>query len=225
MTFSVLATDGRGAVGMAVSSSSPAVAARCVHLRPGVGGASSQNVTDPRLGPALLDALERGADPQAALDDLVGREPLVGHRQLTVLDVHGKAAAYSGEGTLGVHHQRVGTDVVVAGNMLAGPRVVDAVVEAFGAFGASGGELEERLLTAMEAGLAAGGEEGPLHSAGLAVVRSVPWRETDLRVDWHDEPIAELRRLLDVWLPQRDDYVTRALDPGAAPSYGVPGDA
>jgi uncharacterized Ntn-hydrolase superfamily protein len=221
VTFSVLATDGRGAVGMAVSSSSPAVAARCIHLRPGVGGAASQNVTDPRLGPELLDALERGVDPQTALDDLVQGRPLVEHRQLAVLDVDGKAAAFSGQGALGVHHHRVGTGVVAAGNLLTDPQVVDAVVDAFEA---SSGELEERLLVALEAGLAAGGEAGPLRSAGLAVVRTVPWRETDLRVDWHDEPVAELRRLLEVWLPQRDDYVTRALDPTAAPSYGVPGD-
>lgn len=221
MTFSVLATDGRGAVGMAVSSSSPAVAARCIHLRAGVGGAASQNVTDPRLGPELLDALERGVDPQTALDDLVQGRPLVEHRQLAVLDVDGKAAAFSGQGALGVHHHRVGTGVVAAGNLLTDPQVVDAVVDAFEA---SSGELEERLLVALEAGLAAGGEAGPLRSAGLAVVRTVPWRETDLRVDWHDEPVAELRRLLEVWLPQRDDYVTRALDPTAAPSYGVPGD-
>lgn len=221
MTFSVLATDGTGAVGMAVTSSSPAVAARCVHLRAGVGGASSQNVTDPRLGPRLLDALQGGVDPQQALDDLVAGEPLVEHRQLSVLDVHGKAAAYSGPGSLGVHAHRVGDAVVAAGNLLAGPEVVDAVVAAFEA---SSGELESRLLVALEAGLAAGGEAGPLHSTGLAVVRDVSWRETDLRVDWHDEPVAELRRVLDVWLPQRDAYVTRALDPTAAPSYGVPGD-
>jgi uncharacterized Ntn-hydrolase superfamily protein len=221
VTFSVLATDGRGAVGMAVSSSSPAVAARCIHLRPGVGVTASQNVTDPRLGPELLDALERGVDPQTALDDLVQGRPLVEHRQLAVLDVDGKAAAFSGQGALGVHHHRVGTGVVAAGNLLTDPQVVDAVVDAFEA---SSGELEERLLVAIEAGLAAGGEAGPLRSAGLAVVRTVPWRETDLRVDWHDEPVAELRRLLEVWLPQRDDYVTRALDPTAAPSYGVPGD-
>lgn len=221
MTVSVLATDGNGAVGMAVTSSSPAVAARCIHLRAGVGGAASQNVTDPRLGPALLDELERGVDPQAALDGLVAGRPLVEHRQLTVLDLHGKAAAYSGAASLGVHHHRVGTGVVAAGNLLTSPRVVDAVVDRFES---SSGELEERLLAALEAGIAAGGEAGPVRSAGLAVVRRVPWRETDLRVDWHDEPIAELRRLVEIWLPQRDDYVTRGLDPTAAPSYGVPGD-
>ncbi|MFR9730662.1 DUF1028 domain-containing protein [Saccharopolyspora sp. MS10] len=221
MTFSVLGTDGRGAVGIAVTSSSPAVAARCVHLRAGVGGASSQNVTDPRLGTALLDALEAGAGARGALDAVVGGNDLTEHRQLTVLDLGGAGAAHSGSASLGVHRHRVGAGVVAAGNMLAAPEVVDAVAEAFEG---SAGELEQRLLTALEAGLAAGGEAGPVHSAGVSVVRAVSWRETDLRIDWSDSPIADLRALLEIWLPQRDDYVTRALDPTAAPSYGVPGD-
>ncbi|MCA1190629.1 MULTISPECIES: DUF1028 domain-containing protein [unclassified Saccharopolyspora] len=221
MTFSVLGSDGRGAVGIAVTSSSPAVAARCIHLRAGVGGASSQNVTDPRLGPALLDALESGSGAQAALDSVVRGHDLVEHRQLTVLAPGGDGAAHSGSASLGVHRHRVEPGVVAAGNMLAAPEVVDAVAESFAA---STGELERRLLTALEAGLAAGGEAGPVHSAGLSVVREVSWRETDLRIDWSDSPIADLRDLLEIWLPQRDDYVTRALDPTAAPSYGVPGD-
>ncbi|XVV15755.1 DUF1028 domain-containing protein [Actinoplanes sp. CA-131856] len=219
MTFSILATDGTGAVGMAVTSSSPAVAARCVHLRPGVGGAASQNVTDPRLGAALLDALPSGA--RNAMDDVVSRHELIEYRQLTVLTLDGEGAAHSGTGTLGVHHHRVAPGVVAAGNMLAGTDVIDAVVEGFTA---SSGDLEVRLLAGLRAGLAAGGEAGPLHSAGLAVVRNVEWRETDLRVDWSDSPIDDLAALLDLWLPQRDDYVTRGLDPTAAPSYGVPGD-
>ena len=98
---------------------------------------------------------------------------------------------------------------------------VDAVAAAFTT---ATGELEERLLAALEAGLAAGGEAGPVRSAGLSVVRDVAWRVTDLRVDWSDRPIEDLRDLVEVWLPQRDDYVTRGLDPTAAPSYGVPGD-
>lgn len=221
MTFSVLAIDGAGAVGMAVTSSSPAVAARCVHLRAGVGGAASQNVTDPRLGTELLDALGAGVGARKALDGVVRNHELIEHRQLTVLDLHGEGATFSGAKTLGVHADRVGSGVVAAGNLLAGVEVIDAVVEAFES---STGELEERLLSALVAGLNAGGEAGPLHSAGLAVVRTVPWRETDLRVDWSEQPIADLRDLLGVWLPQRDDYVTRGLDPTAAPSYGVPGD-
>ena len=221
MTFSVLATDGAGAVGMAVSSSSPAVAARCVHLRAGVGGAASQNITDPRLGVRLLDALERGLSPEKALAELTDATEDVEYRQLTVLDLTGASAVHSGEHSLGVVGERRGRSVVAAGNMLASPAVIDAVVEAFES---SDGDLELRLLLALEAGLAAGGEAGPLQSAGLSVVREVPWRETDLRVDWHDEPLAELRRLVELWLPQRDDYVTRGLRPGEAPSYGVPGD-
>ena len=221
MTFSVLATDGNGAVGMAITSSSPAVAARCIHLRAGVGGAASQNVTDPRLGTRLLDALATGIGARSALDSVVRNHELIEYRQLTVLDLNGEGAAFSGTETLGVHHDRVGSGVVAAGNMLAATEVVDALIEGFES---STGQLEERLLSALAAGLVVGGEAGPVHSAGLAVVREVPWRETDLRVDWSDEPIVELRELLNVWLPQRDDYVTRSLNPAAAPSYGVPGD-
>jgi uncharacterized Ntn-hydrolase superfamily protein len=221
VTFSVLGTDHNGAVGIAVTSSSPAVAARCVHLRPGVGGAASQNITDPRLGAELLDVLETGAGARGAMQSVVRGRHLIEHRQLTVLDVHGEGAAFSGTGSLGVHHDRVGPGVVAAGNLLAGTEVVDAVVEGF--LGATG-ELEERLLAGLVAGLEAGGEAGPVRSAGLSVVRDVPWMVTDLRVDWSEQPIRELGELLEVWLPQRDDYVTRALDPEAAPSYGVPGD-
>jgi uncharacterized Ntn-hydrolase superfamily protein len=221
VTLSVLATDGDGAVGMAVTSSSPAVAARCIHLRAGVGGAASQNITDPRLGTSLLDGLAAGLDARGALAGVVADRPLVEYRQLTVLAMDGEGAAYSGSRTLGTHHDRVGARVVAAGNMLAGTEVIDAVVDTFEG---STGELEERLLVALEAGAAAGGEAGPVHSAGLSVVRQVPWRETDLRVDWSEDPLGELRALLEVWLPQRDDYVTRGLDPTKAPSYGVPGD-
>ena len=221
MTFSVLGTDGNGAVGIAVTSSSPAVAARCIHLRPGIGGASSQNITDPRLGTELLDALETGLSATAALAHVTENRELIEHRQLTVLAIDGEGAAFSGEGALGVHRQVVAPQVVAAGNLLSAPEVIDAVAVGFQD---ATGELEERLLAALEAGLAAGGEAGPVRSAGLAVVRDVAWRVTDLRVDWSDQPITGLRELLAIWLPQRDDYVTRALNPTVAPSYGVPGD-
>ncbi|GAB6903458.1 DUF1028 domain-containing protein [Kineosporia succinea] len=221
MTFSVLATDPSGAVGIAVTSSSPAVAARCVHLRAGVGGASSQNVTDPRLGTALLDALDSGLPAPEALSRVVTDREHIEHRQLTVLGLDGPGAAFSGAGTLGVHHTVVGDRVVAAGNLLASTSVISAVAQAFEQ---SSGELESRLLLALEAGLAAGGEAGPIRSAGLSVVRQVAWRETDLRVDWSDTPLEDLRALLEVWMPQRDAYVTRGLNPESAPSYGVPGD-
>lgn len=220
MTFSVLATDGNGAVGMAVTSSTPAVAARCIHLRAGVGGAASQNITDPRLGTELLDSLQAGLSAQYAMARVVEGRELINYRQLTVLGVNGEGAAFTGTGALGVHHERVGPGVVAAGNVLAATNVIDALVEDFIT---STGDLEGRLLAALLAGLEAGGEAEPIRSAGLAVVRDVPWRVTDLRVDWSEKPLGELRELLEVWLPQRDEYVMRALDPDRS-SYGVLGD-
>ena len=89
----------------------------------------------------------------------------------------------------------------------------------------SRGHLGDRLIVAMRAGLAAGGEDGPIHSAGLKLVRDVPWPVADLRVDWTEDcPIDASRRLWQLYKPQLEAYVTRALDPAAAPSYGVPGD-
>ncbi|MFC7503395.1 DUF1028 domain-containing protein, partial [Nocardioides sp. GCM10030258] len=118
------------------------VAARCIHLRPGVGGASSQNITDPRLGTELLDALESGLDARSALAAVVNDRELVEYRQLTVLELNGNGAAFSGSESLGVHHDVVGAGVVAAGNMLASTDVIDAVAKGFES---ADGELEERL--------------------------------------------------------------------------------
>jgi uncharacterized Ntn-hydrolase superfamily protein len=96
--------------------------------------------------------------------------------------------------------------------------MVDAFEEA------GGDDLGDRLVAALVGGLAAGGEEGEVRSAGLLVVDAVAWPIADLRVDWHGEPIHELAGLWTIWKPQMDDYVTRAVDPTQAPSYGVPGD-
>jgi uncharacterized Ntn-hydrolase superfamily protein len=221
MTFSIAATDGNGRFGMAVSSSSPAVAARCIHLRDGVGAVSSQNITDPRLGGILLSALQEGRSAQDALDRLVETEPTRDFRQLVVLDAQGRSAVYSGAHTLGTHAAAQGAACVSAGNMLASEAVPQSACDAFEA---ATGELEERLMAGLRAGLDAGGEAGPVKSAGLSVVSGHGWRDTDLRVDWHDDPIRELAGLLEVWLPQRDDYVVRGLDPASSVGYGVAGD-
>jgi uncharacterized Ntn-hydrolase superfamily protein len=223
MTFSLLGRCARtGRMGMVVSSSSPAVAARCAHVRPGVGVAGSQNITDPRLGPALLDELERGAWAQEALDEVVAQAPHAEFRQLVVLDAQGRAAARSGVQTLGIHGERVGVDCAAAGNLLSRKAVLDAMVHAFGE--AADDALGPRLMGALRAGAAAGGEAGPVHSAGLVMTGDVPWPIADLRVDWHDDPVGELDALWRVYAPQLEDYVTRALDPRAAPGYGVPGE-
>ncbi|GAA2363049.1 DUF1028 domain-containing protein [Saccharopolyspora halophila] len=223
MTFSIVARDTSGGAmrfGMAASSSSPAVAARVAHLRPGVGAAASQNITDPRLGGRLLDRLAGHGDAARALDEVTSADDIE-YRQLTALGRTGPGVAYSGARTLGTHGSAVADGVVVAGNMLAGEHIPRSIVAAFTS---TSGELEQRLVAALRAGLDAGGEEGPVHSAGLVVVSDVDWPITDLRVDWAEDPIGQLAELVDVWLPQRDDYVTRGLHPGSAPSYGVPGD-
>ncbi|WP_327671487.1 MULTISPECIES: DUF1028 domain-containing protein [unclassified Streptomyces] len=223
MTFSLVVRDGER-FGIAGSSSSPAVAARIAHLRPGVGAASSQNITDPTLGTNLLDALAEHGDAERALADVTGaarNEKTIAYRQLTVLGRSGPGFAYSGPHTLGTYASATAEGAVAAGNMLSGKHIPGVLLEAYQE---ATGELEERLIAAMKAAVAAGGEEGPVHSAGLSVVADVGWRVTDLRIDWADDPIDRLGELLDVWLPQRDDYVTRGLDPASSPSYGVPGD-
>lgn len=223
MTFSLVVRDG-GRFGIAVSSSSPAVAARVVHLKPGVGAAASQNVTDPSLGPRLLAGLAEHGDAQRALTDVTGaarNAKTIGHRQLTVLGRSGPGFAYSGAGTLGTYASATTDGAVAAGNMLSGEHIPQVLIDTYAQ---TLGDMEERLIAALLAAVEAGGEAGPVRSAGLAVVADVDWRVTDLRVDWADDPVDRLAELLDVWLPQRDDYVRRGLDPAAAPSYGVPGD-
>lgn len=224
MTFSIAARCAdTGRFGVAISSSSPAVAARCAHVRAGVGAAASQNITDPRLGPAMLNLIEAGASASAAIDALVASRADIDHRQLAAIDARGDAWAFSGAATLGIHATARGRDCVAAGNLLASPHIPSAMI---GAFERSQGDLGDRLLLALAAGLAAGGEAGPVHSAGLLIADQVEWPVTDLRVDWDEsDPIGRLRVLWELWRPQAGAYVQRALNPAAAPTYGVPGDA
>ena len=223
MTFSIAARCAKtGMFGIAVSSSSPAVAARCAYARARVGAAGSQNITDPMLGPKLLDLMELGATAPEAVRIVAGSTKYIAYRQIVVVDAGGRTGAFSGENTLGTHVAVEGDGAVAAGNMLKTKLVPERMMSAFS--NAKGG-LGGRLLAAMRAGIDAGGEEGPVHSAGLLLVRDVPWPVANLRVDWSDaDPIADLSRLWDIYEPQLDAYVTRALDPTAAPSFGVPGD-
>jgi uncharacterized Ntn-hydrolase superfamily protein len=223
MTFSLAARCSRtGHFGIVISSSSPAVAARCGHVRAGVGAVCTQNITDPRLGPRLLDLMEQGMSAHAAMGTIVGDEKLIQFRQLTVIDNEGQTAAFSGGRTLGRYNIAEGVDAVAAGNLLALPEVPAAMLDAF--VDCPELDLGDRLIAALAAGLKAGGEEGPVHSAGLVIAGEVAWPIADLRVDWSDEPIDELGRLWGIWKPQMDDYVMRALNPSGAPGYGVPGD-
>lgn len=223
MTFAVAALCRRtGRMGAAITTSSPAVGSRCPWARARVGVVLSQNITDPRLGPRGLDLMAGGLAAEAALDALIADAPHLDHRQLALLDAEGGAATFSGKQTLGTNASQTGADCVAAGNLLATPEVPRAMVASFEASGEMA--LADRLVAALGDGLAAGGEMGEVKSAALLVVAEQSWPYVDLRVDWHDEPVAELARLWQIYEPQAEAYVTRALDPDAAPSYGVPGD-
>lgn len=221
MTFSIVARCPRtGQFGMAISSSSPAVAARCAHVRSGVGAVASQNITDPALGPLVLDQLEAGLPAAEALAAVTRDRNFIDYRQLLVVDGEGRTAIHSGRQVLGIWGEARATDCAAGGNLLAGELVPLAMVEAFAT---SKGHLGERLMQALEAGLAAGGEAGPVHSAGLKVADRLSWPLIDLRIDWAEDPIGMLRSAWEVYAPQMAAYVQRALDPTQAPSYGVPG--
>jgi uncharacterized Ntn-hydrolase superfamily protein len=225
MTFSIAARCPKtGMFGIAVASSSPAVAARCAHARAGAGAVGSQNVTDPRLGMLGLDLLEAGSSAADALAALLrDGGDMIAWRQLILVDSQGRTAVFSGTGTLGSHASSQGPGVVAAGNLLANSMVPERMRDAF--LASERAAFGERLVRSMRAGLDTGGEVGPIKSIGLKIVREVAWPIADLRVDWHEtDPVGELERLWALWQPQMDDYVTRALDPARAPSFGVPGE-
>jgi uncharacterized Ntn-hydrolase superfamily protein len=223
MTFSLVARDpGTGAFGIVISSSSPAVASRCAHARATVGVVASQNVTNPALGSLVLDSLAGGADADAALKAALAQEKFPDYRQLTIVDCDGNTAVHSGPNSLGVHTHLEGDQAVAAGNLLAAELVISELLNGYARSGAA--VFEERLLDGLRAALAAGGEAGPVHSAGMLVVEDVPWPVTDLRVDYSVDPIGDLAALWQLWQPQKNDYRVRGVDPTQAPSYGVPGD-
>ena len=223
MTFSIAARcPETGQLGIAISSSSIAVGARCPWLRPGVGAVATQNITLPALGPQVLDQLEQGLSPAQAMDQVLTRNGYSQYRQLTAIDHLGRTTHFSGSHTLGTHQAVSGEQCVAAGNMLADVAVIDAMIKAFED---GEGQLADRLLAAMHAAMAAGGEAGPVHSAALVVVGELTWPIINLRVDWADQdPIGQLQTLWDAYRPQVQDYIERALDPATSPGYGVAGD-
>lgn len=223
MTFSLVARCAEtGMFGVAIASSSPAVAARCAYTRAGVGAVASQNITDPILGPFALDLMQGGMTAPQAVAGLRDQGRFIEYRQVLAIDRHGNTAIHSGPNSLGIWTDAAGKDVLSAGNLLANDGVPQAIVDGFVS---ASGHLGDRLIAAMRAGLAAGGEAGPIHSAGLQLCREVPWPVADLRCDWTDDcPIEAIATAWAVYKPQLDAYVQRALDPRVAPSYGVPGD-
>ena len=223
MTFSVTGRCARtGAFGIAITTSSIAVASRCVWGRAGVGAVATQNITNPLIGTWGLDFMAQGKSAKDALDAALAREKFPDFRQVAMIGKSGPPAFYEGKGTLATHCGHAAKDSVAIGNLLANTDIAKAMTGGFEA----NPELQigERLMRGLEAGLAAGGEMSPVKSAGLFIVTEHAWPICDLRVDWADGPIGELRRNWNAFEPQMMMYVTRAIDPPAAKSYGVAGD-
>ncbi|WP_426031279.1 DUF1028 domain-containing protein [Cypionkella sp. TWP1-2-1b2] len=222
MTFSLIARCAKtGQFGIVISSSSPAVAARCAHVRAGVGAVASQNITDPALGPLLLDALAKAQPADQALASLTKDRQHIDYRQLLAIDAQGKTAIHSGRQVLGIWGEAQGVDCAAGGNLLANPTIPTAMIAAFEI---AKGHLGNRLIAALTAGLAAGGEAGPVHSAGMKIADKLDWPLVDLRIDWSNTPIQALEVAWKIYRPQMAAYVQRAKDPTQAASYGVPGD-
>lgn len=224
MTFSISGFCKKtGMVGVAITTSSIAVASRCPWVRSGVGAATTQNITDPSLGNLMLDYLEQGLDTQQSINEVTKDRKFIEYRQLALIDNKGNSASFTGSKTLGTNTVIKGEDCIAAGNLLNSNKTVEEMNKKFSNL--SDLHLGERLLLSLQAGVDAGGEEGPVHSAGLKIAFEHSWPLVDLRIDWaEDKPILQLISLWRSYETQMTDYNARAINPSEAPSYGVPGD-
>jgi uncharacterized Ntn-hydrolase superfamily protein len=195
MTFSIVARDPEtGVFGIAVSTAVPAVGAVVPYIKPGAGAIATQATANVRLGIDGLVLLERGLSPEAALTALLAEDEHAAVRQVGGIDTRGRTFAYSGGECVPWYGHRRGEDYTVQGNMLVGKETVDAMAETFEA---ARGHLASRLLKSLEAGQAAGGDNRGRVSAALLVAPfdRADSAKIDLRVDYHDDPVAELRRI------------------------------
>ncbi|WP_267427057.1 DUF1028 domain-containing protein [Methylobacterium sp. GC_Met_2] len=196
-TFSIAARCPRtGQLGVAVASAVPAVGGLCPYLRAGIGAVTTQSWVNPYLAARILDGLGAGLGPDAALAAALATDDRPDLRQLGLVDGHGMAAAWTGAGCTAEAGHRTGPGYAVQGNMLTDPGVIDAMARAFEE--SAGHDLDERLMRALEAGDAAGGDKRGKQSAALKIVAREDYPSLDLRVDEHAEPVAELRRILGV---------------------------
>ena len=215
MTFSLVARCPRtGMFGAAVTTSSVAVGSRCPFAKAGIGAVLTQHRTDPRLGPLALDLLAAGKTARAAIEAVVASTPHHGWRQLAAVDAAGRTAHFSGHLIHSIHAGVSGDGVVAIGNILKNAEVPAAMVKDFER--APGRPLAERLVGALQAGLAAGGETNALRSAALLVVYQQSFPYVDLRVDDDEAPLARLQALWRAYEPATEDYVIRAIAPDDA---------
>lgn len=197
MTFSIVAQDpDTGEFGIAVASRFFAAGGLVPHMAGGVGAIATQAFINPLYGTEGLALLRDGTSSQDVIETVVMRDAGRQSRQVHLIDAHGRTAAFTGEQCVDWCGHLEAEKISVAGNMLAGPQVLDAMLEAYRS--AASLPFEERLITAMDAGDAAGGDKRGRQSAGLKIVRGEDYAWLDLRVDDHAAPLSELRRLLAV---------------------------
>ena len=217
MTWSILVRDpATGALGAAVATRFFAVGALCIHVEGGVAALATQALINPMYAVHGMPRLRAGEAPEDVAVGLLAGDAGREHRQLHMIDARGRIAQHTGRDCVSWCGSVRGVDVSVAGNMLAGPAVIEATLSAFQA---AGGELAERLLTALEAGEAAGGDKRGRQSAALKICIADPYPDLDIRADDHPDPLAELRRLHRV--SQEVFSVFRRFLPGAHSPCGV----
>jgi uncharacterized Ntn-hydrolase superfamily protein len=229
MTWSIIARDGEtGRRGIAVASKFLAVGARVPFIESGVGAIATQALLNPFYGVDGLRLLRDEVAPADVVRILLAADDGRDHRQVHMMDRHGRIAAHTGAACVRWCGHCEGEDFSVAGNMLAGPRVLDDMAAAYAAN--ANLPFAIRLIAAMQAGEAAGGDKRGRQSAALVIHGDDPWSELDLRVDDHADPLAELSRLerlsREYWvhfrkyLPSRRDRVgttdRRAIEAGIA---------
>jgi len=184
-------------LGVCVSTAVPAVRSRVPHVKTGVGAIATQANTNILYGTNGLKLLKNGFSPQTALETMLKEDPDRETRQVIIIDKQGRTAAFTGKKTINWKGHLIGRDYVVAGNMLVGSKVIEAMAQAFES---SEGDLAERLMKVLEAGQEAGGDKRGKTSAALLVV-SKGQKGTrpliDLRVDEHPDPVNELRRIFE----------------------------
>lgn len=201
-TYSIIARDAAsGELGMGVQSKAFAAGNRAVHAVGGVAVIAHQAAANPMYGPIGIELLGRGYTPEEALEMMVASDAARDRRQVAILDVDGRTAAWTGPSTSDWKGHRCGTDYCAQGNILTGPEVVDAMARSFEF---STGPLAERLMDALDAAQAAGGDARGMQSGAILVVRprvndGFSDRVVDIRVDDHATPLEELRRILDLF--------------------------
>jgi uncharacterized Ntn-hydrolase superfamily protein len=206
MTWSLLARDdATGQLGVAIASRFFAVGALCVHARAGAGALATQALMNPLYGPRGIERLAAGQCAAEVIAALTGADAGRAHRQLHVLPAQGAPAAHTGEACVPWCGHLLFGDLSAAGNMLVSAEVLQASVEAFRA--AQGRPLAERLLAALHAGDAAGGDKRGRQSAALRIQGAEAYPQLDLRVDDHAAPFVELQRLYEKSLERFQPFV------------------